>query len=138
MISTQLAHEWDNVVSPTHRPPSPPGNISGAHFCYKLSRPQGPSAVGRIRSMKNPQNPNGYRTRDIPACSAVPQPPAPYDMFSLCPVKLFCTLTLENNCPFAVSASALVLCWWIGQMQGGVENPGCFNCNGTSLELTAI
>jgi hypothetical protein len=38
-------------------------------------------------------------------------------------VKLFCTLSLENNCPFAVSASALVLCWWIGQMQGGVETP---------------
>ena len=32
-ISRQSAHEGDNVVSPTHRPPLPPGNIPGTHFC---------------------------------------------------------------------------------------------------------
>jgi hypothetical protein len=26
----------------------PPGNTSGTHFCYRLSRPQGHSAIGRI------------------------------------------------------------------------------------------
>ena len=26
----------------------PPGNTPGTHFCYKLSRPQGHSAIGRI------------------------------------------------------------------------------------------
>jgi hypothetical protein len=31
----------------------PPGNILGTHFCYRLSRPQGHSAAGRIMSMKN-------------------------------------------------------------------------------------
>jgi len=31
--SRQSAHEGGNVVSPTHRPPLPPGNISGTHFC---------------------------------------------------------------------------------------------------------
>jgi len=32
-ISGQSAHEGGKVVSPTHRPPLPPGNISGTHFC---------------------------------------------------------------------------------------------------------
>jgi len=29
----QSAHEGGKVVSPTHQPPLPPGNISGTHFC---------------------------------------------------------------------------------------------------------
>ena len=29
----KTAHEGGRVVSPTHRPPLPPGNIPGAHFC---------------------------------------------------------------------------------------------------------
>jgi hypothetical protein len=29
----QSAHEAGKVVSPTHRPPLPPGNIPGNHFC---------------------------------------------------------------------------------------------------------
>jgi hypothetical protein len=48
-----------------------PGNIPGTHFCYRLSRPQGHSATGRIISMKNSNNTIGNRTRDLPACSAV-------------------------------------------------------------------
>jgi len=27
------AHEGGKVVSPTHRPPLPPANIPGTHFC---------------------------------------------------------------------------------------------------------
>jgi len=33
LISRQSAHEGGKVVNPTHRPPLPPGNISGTHFC---------------------------------------------------------------------------------------------------------
>jgi hypothetical protein len=48
------------VVSPTHRPRSTPQkryfSVSGTHFCYRLSEPQ------------------GLRTRDLPAYSLVPQP----------------------------------------------------------------
>ena len=33
----------------------PPGNISGTHFCQRLSQPQGHSATGRIMSMKKIQ-----------------------------------------------------------------------------------
>jgi hypothetical protein len=32
-ISRQSAHEGGKVVSPTHRPHLPPGNIPGTHFC---------------------------------------------------------------------------------------------------------
>jgi len=32
-ISRQPGHEGGNVVSPKHRPPLPPGNIPGTHFC---------------------------------------------------------------------------------------------------------
>ena len=32
-ISRQTAHEDGKVVSLTHRPPLPPGNIPGTHFC---------------------------------------------------------------------------------------------------------
>jgi len=55
----------------------PPGNISGTHFCKRLSQPQGHSAAGRIMSMKNSIDAIGNRTGDLPACSAVPPPTAP-------------------------------------------------------------
>jgi hypothetical protein len=53
---------------------NPPGNIPGTHFCYRLSRLQGHSAARRIKSMKNSYDTIGNQTRDLPACSAVPQP----------------------------------------------------------------
>jgi hypothetical protein len=40
-ISRQSRHESGKDVNPNHRPPLPPGNITGTHFCYGLSRPQG-------------------------------------------------------------------------------------------------
>ena len=42
------AQDGGKVFSPTHRPPLPPGNVPGTHFCSRLSRPQGHSAIGRI------------------------------------------------------------------------------------------
>jgi len=39
--------------------------------------PRGHSAAGRIMSMKNSNDAIGNRTRDLPACNAVPQPTAP-------------------------------------------------------------
>jgi hypothetical protein len=32
-ISRQSAHQSGKVISPTHRPPFPPENIPGTHFC---------------------------------------------------------------------------------------------------------
>ena len=40
----------------------PLGNIPGTHFCLRLSRPQGHSVAGRIRSMKNSNDTIGNRT----------------------------------------------------------------------------
>jgi hypothetical protein len=37
------------VVSPTRLPLFTPREISGTHFCQKLSRPEGHSVAGRIR-----------------------------------------------------------------------------------------
>jgi len=42
------AQDDGKVVSLRHRPPLPLGNAPGTHFCYRLSRLQGHSAIGRI------------------------------------------------------------------------------------------
>ena len=42
------AQDSVKFVSLSHRPPLPPGNSPGIHFCYRLSRPKGHSAIGRI------------------------------------------------------------------------------------------
>jgi hypothetical protein len=55
------------------RPSFNPRKIPGPHFCYRLSRPQGHSAAGRISSIKKSSDYIGNRTRDLPACSIVPQ-----------------------------------------------------------------
>jgi len=60
----------------------PQGNIPGTHFC----QPQGHSAAGRTMSMKNANEAIGNRTRDLPACSAVPQPTVPP---AACPLYVF-------------------------------------------------
>ena len=54
-----------------------PGNNPGTHFCQRLSRPLGHSAARRITSIKNPNDTTGNRTRELPFCSAVPQPTVP-------------------------------------------------------------
>jgi hypothetical protein len=77
--TSRLPHFLDNsladggeVVSPTRRPPFTPRKIPGTHFCYRLS--QGHSGAGRIRSSEKSSDHTGNRTRDLPACSIVPQP----------------------------------------------------------------
>jgi hypothetical protein len=56
------------------RPPFTPKKIPGTHFCQRLSRSQGHSAAGKIRSIEKSNNLIGTRTRDLPARSIVPQP----------------------------------------------------------------
>ena len=57
-----------------HWPPLPPGNAPGTHFCYRLSRLQGDSAIKRIMSMKNFKDTIWIRTSDLLICSTAPQP----------------------------------------------------------------
>jgi len=66
------AQDGGKVVSLTHQLPLPPGNTPGTHFCYRLSRPQGHSATGRIMSLKNSNETIGNRPRDLPVCNLVP------------------------------------------------------------------
>ena len=63
------AQDGGKVVNLTDRPPLPPGNTPGTHFCYRLSRPQGHSGIGRIMSMKNSNDTIWDRTSDLPICS---------------------------------------------------------------------
>jgi hypothetical protein len=58
------------VVSLTRRPP---GKIPGTDFYYRLSRPEGHNAVGRIRSIKKCNDLIGNRTGDLQLI-ALPQP----------------------------------------------------------------
>ena len=48
--NTIIFEDGGKVVSLTHRPPLHPGNAPGTHFCQRLSRPQGHSAIGGIMS----------------------------------------------------------------------------------------
>jgi hypothetical protein len=74
IFSRQLAHRDDSeVVSRTRRQPFTSGNIPNTHFCQSLSRPQGHSAAGKIRSIEKSNDLIGNRNRDLPACSIVPQ-----------------------------------------------------------------
>jgi hypothetical protein len=66
------AQDGGKVVSLTHRPPLTPGNAPGTHFCWRLSRPQGHSAIGRIISMISSNNAIWNRINDLPICSTVP------------------------------------------------------------------
>jgi hypothetical protein len=54
--------------------PLPSRKIPGIHVCYRHSRPQDHSAAGRIRPTEKSNDLIGNRTRDLPACSIVPQP----------------------------------------------------------------
>ena len=68
----QTARDGGKVVSLTHWPPLSPGSIPDTHFSYRLSRPQGHIATGRIMSLKNSNDTIGNRTGDLPICSLVP------------------------------------------------------------------
>jgi hypothetical protein len=55
----------------------PPGNTTGTHFCWRLSRLQGHSVTERIMWTKNFNDTTGNWTRYLPACRAIPQPTVP-------------------------------------------------------------
>ena len=64
-----MAQDGGKVVSLTHRALLLPANTPGTHFCLRLSRPQGHSALGRNMSMKNSNDTSWNRTSDLPICS---------------------------------------------------------------------
>jgi len=61
-----MAQDGGKVVSLTHRPLLPSGNTPSTHFRWRLSRPQGHSAIRRIMSVKNSSESSWDRTSDLP------------------------------------------------------------------------
>jgi len=75
----------------------PPGDTPDTNFC------QGHSPAERFKSMKNPNDPIGIRTRDLPAYGALPQSTEPqstseYTVTFLNIVLPSVLLTQPNNC----------------------------------------
>jgi hypothetical protein len=77
--TSRLPHFLDNrltgggkVISLKRQQPFTPNKIPGTHFCWRLCRPQGYSAAGRIRSIQTSNDQIGNRTRDLPACRTKP------------------------------------------------------------------
>jgi hypothetical protein len=62
---------YEGKVSPTHRPPLPPGNIPGTRFYYRLSRPPWPWCGRKVMSMANSSASTRNPTCDLPVCTAV-------------------------------------------------------------------
>jgi hypothetical protein len=106
----KTAQDGGKVVSLTYRPPLSPGNIPGTHFCQRLSRPQGHSAIGRIISTKNSNDAIWNRNSDLPICKAVPWPlfhnqQSPYLLYySSKPVRY----TLYNTHTIIISRRSLI------------------------------
>jgi hypothetical protein len=63
------AQDGGKVVSLTYRPHLPPGNTLGTHFCYRLGRPQGHSAIRRNYVNEKFHDTIRDRTSDLPICS---------------------------------------------------------------------
>ena len=60
------AQDGGQIVSLTHRPPLPQGNVPGTHFCQRLSRPKGHSAIRRILCQRKlPMTPAGIELETL-------------------------------------------------------------------------
>jgi hypothetical protein len=68
------AHCGSYVASLTCWPSFTSRNIPGIHSVRRLSKPQGYSAAGSIRSIEKSNYLIGNRTQDLPACTIVSEP----------------------------------------------------------------
>jgi hypothetical protein len=73
-----------------------PRKIHGTHFCQRLSRSQGRSTAGSIRSVGKSNYLIGNRTRDLPACSTVTQP-----------TMLMCAPLKESTLPVLLTGNCI-------------------------------
>ena len=91
------------IVSLSHRPPLPPGNTPGTHFCQRLSRPHGHSATGRIMSLIIPMTPSGMESatcRFVAQCLnhyATARPGGQSSRFKKTPYSLFYTRSPDTR-----------------------------------------
>jgi hypothetical protein len=90
--------------------PLPCRKIPGTHFCQRINRPEGHIAAGRIRSIEKYNDFIRNRTRDLQACSIVPQPTT----LSHVPPRLSTTLekyVFPANCKSLVAWAANIWRW---------------------------
>jgi hypothetical protein len=111
------------VVSVGH--PFTRRKIPGAHFYYRLSRPQGHSAAERIRSTEKSSDFIGNQTHDLPACSIVPQPcngvPLGCTHFRpllCCRFSLISSLHIHFYFPFMIAFNVIMLNSLVSMMKG--------------------
>jgi hypothetical protein len=76
-ISRQSAHEGGKIVRPTQRPPLPPRKYSWYWFLVEAESTPGPECGRKDCVNEKFQWLHRESTRDLPVCSAVPQPTAP-------------------------------------------------------------
>ena len=91
------------------------------------------SAAGRITSMKNPSDPLGNGTHDLPACSTMLQPSGLHDVKYLCPKGTviyclgFCT-ALKFLCYRYMAHSAVLCCRYLFNFQREAAVDCQFGC----------
>jgi hypothetical protein len=111
-ILRQSAYEGGKAVTPTHRQPLTPRKYSWYSFLLEVESTPCDSTVERIMLMKNSSDTIGNRTRDLPVCSAVPQPNAPPDLIytnsTFCPHSVFMCLYGPENYYFSIQHNWLV------------------------------
>ena len=94
-ISRQSTHEGGKAVSPTHRPPFPPRKYSW--YSFLLEAKSTPEPQCGQKDYVNYNDTIGDRKRDLPACSAVPQPTAPPRTPIQCQYKHKFTAVLDEG-----------------------------------------
>jgi hypothetical protein len=108
------------AVCPTLWPPLPPGNIPSTHFYY--------SAARRITPTKKSSGTIGNRTRDLLACSVVPEPTAsPRSLLS-------CIICSTLNCSHShiryLTTNSTNTVFSMNPYLTENTRPGNFNCHG--------
>jgi len=113
------AQDGGTVVNLTYRPPLPPGNAPGTHFCWRQSRPQGHSAIGRIlcqwkihwHQLRSNQWPSDLKHS---ALTTVPPHTNSFREINIFILNLLWPACQVRWCPLAFSNSLLTLIstWW--------------------------
>jgi hypothetical protein len=114
-VSIQLHFQFSElcvITSRTINAPADltPGKIPSTHFCQRLNRPQGHIAAGRITSIEKSNDLIGNRTRDLPACSILPQPTMLPHKLKLNSVAVVRKRTIPTERPPLVGEVSAKLC----------------------------
>ena len=117
-ISRQSAHEASKVVSPTHWPPLPPRKYSWYSFLLEAeSTPRATVRPEGLCQWKIPMTPSGNRPRDLPACSAVPQPTPDKKQN----IKLWRQNAVNCNFSYTLYLSTQKTTWKFTQIYSSIE-----------------